>query len=283
MKNYIKHFLSKISLVICIFFTFFSLGFGKTYEIYPTRNIHNQLQLNTKTGEIKQLQDDGQQWIICNKIEKSGKREERFSLHETQNMWNFLLLDNYTGRVWQVQFSTEGEEYMFAFPINFVELAVPSKSSNWKDRFELHKTQNMWNFILLDSYTGRTWQIQYSTESLDNMMIIPIFDEELIIPSKKLSNRFKLHETQNIWNFILLDSYTGRLWQLQYTVDENSIRGLLVINEKELADENKKNTFYISPLTSMFQYYLTNDTTGEMWKFQWNTKGNEYIWIEKIR
>lgn len=283
MKIFIKEKLNKILLVICIFFTFFTLNFGKTYEIYPTRNIHNHLQLNTKTGEIKQIQDDGQQWIICNGIEKYGKKEERFSLHETQNMWNFLLLDNYTGRVWQVQFSTEGEEYMFAFPVNFIELAIPNKNSNWKNRFELHKTQNMWNFILLDSYTGRTWQLQYSTKSLEDIGIIPIFDKDLIISSKKLLNRFKLYETQNMWNFILLDSYTGRLWQLQYSVDEESIRGLFVINEKELIDENKKNIFYITPLTSMFQYYLVNDTTGEVWKFQWTTKGKNYRWIEKIK
>uniref|UniRef100_UPI00261328CD hypothetical protein n=1 Tax=Fusobacterium sp. TaxID=68766 RepID=UPI00261328CD len=225
----------------------------------------------------------GQQWIICEKIEKAGKIEGRFSLYETQNMWNFLLLDNYTGKVWQVQFSTKGEDYMFTFPINGIELAEPSKNLNLKDRFELHETQNMWNFILLDSYTGRTWQLQYSTKSFDNIGIVPIFDESLISSSKKLSNRFELHETQNMWNFILLDSYTGRLWQLQYTVDKDSIRGLFIINEDELVNENKKNLFYITPLTSMYQYYLTNDSTGEIWKFQWNTKGKDYRWIEKVK
>lgn len=269
-------------IVMSIFFIFYSFSFGKTFEMYPTKNIHNQLQLNTKTGEVKQIQDDGQKWIICNGIEKSGEKENRFSLHETQNMWNFLLLDNYTGKVWQVQFSVDGEEYMFSFPVNSIELAIPSKNSNWQDRFELHGTQNIWNFILLDSYTGRTWQLQYSIENIDNIGIVPIFDEELITPSKKLYSRFKLHETQNMWNFILLDSYTGRLWQLQYTVDKDSIRGLFIINEKDLADEKEKNLFYISPLTSMYQYYLINDITGEMWKFQWNTKGSDYRWIEKV-
>lgn len=269
-------------IVMSIFFISYSFSFGKTFEMYPTKNIHNQLQLNTKTGEVKQIQDDGQKWIICNGIEKSGKKEDRFSLHETENMWNFLLLDNYTGKVWQVQFSVDGEEYMFTFPVNSIELAIPSKNSNWQDRFELHKTQNIWNFILLDSYTGRTWQLQYSVENIDNIGIVPIFDEELIIPSKKLSSRFKLHETENMWNFILLDSYTGRLWQLQYTVDKDSIRGLFIINEKDLADEKEKNLFYISPLTSMYQYYLINDMTGEMWKFQWSTKGNDYRWIERV-
>lgn len=269
-------------IVMSIFFIFYSFSFGKTFEMYPTKNIHNQLQLNTKTGEVKQIQDDGQKWIICNGIEKSGEKENRFSLHETQNMWNFLLLDNYTGKVWQVQFSVDGEEYMFSFPVNSIELAIPSKNSNWQDRFELYGTQNIWNFILLDSYTGRTWQLQYSIENIDNIGIVPIFDEELITPSKKLYSRFKLHETQNMWNFILLDSYTGRLWQLQYTVDKDSIRGLFIINEKDLADEKEKNLFYISPLTSMYQCYLINDITGEMWKFQWNTKGSDYRWIEKV-
>jgi hypothetical protein len=31
----------------------------------------------------------------------------------------------------------------------------------------------------------------------------------------------------------------------------------------------------------MFQYYLLNEETGEMWQFQWSTKGDEYRWIEK--
>lgn len=61
----------------------------------------------------------------------------------------------------------------------------------------------------------------------------------------KKEERFSLYETQNMWNFILLDSYTGRLWQLQYTVDKDSIRGLFIINEDELVNENKKIFFIL--------------------------------------
>ena len=31
-------------------------------------------------------------------------------------------------------------------------------------RFELYKTQNMYNFILLDTSSGATWQVQWSME-----------------------------------------------------------------------------------------------------------------------
>ena len=29
-------------------------------------------------------------------------------------MWTFIMLDTYTGKNWQVQFSVKGEDYMFA-------------------------------------------------------------------------------------------------------------------------------------------------------------------------
>jgi hypothetical protein len=33
----------------------------------------------------------------------------------------------------------------------------------------------------------------------------------------------------------------------------------------------------------MFQFYLVNEETGEMWKFQWSTKEDDgYRWIQKI-
>lgn len=36
--------------------------FAQTYKMYQTRNYHNQLRLNTATGEVLQVQDDGQSW-----------------------------------------------------------------------------------------------------------------------------------------------------------------------------------------------------------------------------
>ena len=180
------------------------------------------------TGEVQQIQDDGQSWIICSAREISGDKESRFCLYETQNMWTFIMLDTYTGKNWQVQFSVKGEDYMFAAPINIFSLAYPETTSNWTNRFQMFATQNMWTFILLDSYNGRLWQVQYSTQDLDNLFCIPI-------------------------------------------------------NKDELVSDNEKCIFSIQPLTSMYQYYLINDRTGDMWKFQWSTKGDDYRWIEKFK
>lgn len=71
---------------------------GQLYKIYPTKNIHNQLLLNTSTGEVQQVQDDGQSWTICYAKEILGDKKGRFCLYETQNIWTYIMLDTYTGK-----------------------------------------------------------------------------------------------------------------------------------------------------------------------------------------
>lgn len=97
----------------------------------------------------------------------------RFKLYPTDNMWTFLELDTATGRIWQVQFSTKGSDYRFDTVLNSESLILDGEE-RIAGRFELYKTQNMYNFILLDTLKGGTWQVQWSTESA-NRMIIPIY------------------------------------------------------------------------------------------------------------
>lgn len=159
-----------MKILLTLLFTFTAINiYTQTYKLYQTDNINNQLKLNTKTGEIYQVQNDGQ---------------------------TFLLHPSTT-------------------PNN--EIA---------NRYCLYKTQNMWTFILVDSFNGMLWQCQYSVKDTENIFSIPI-----------------------------------NLQPLSYTL---------------------KSKFTIQPMTSMFQFYLINDDTGDMWKFQWSTKGEEYRWIEKI-
>ncbi len=155
------------------------LAFGQTYKMYQTRNYHNQLRLNTATGEILQIQDDGQSWKICEPMEADCSIDNRFCLYETQNMWTFIMLDTFTGKNWQVQFSVKGSDYMFAAPINYWSKAFPSSSDRWQGRFQMFATKNMWTFIMLDSYNGRLWQVQYGTKTLDNLLCVSINEEEL--------------------------------------------------------------------------------------------------------
>ena len=91
-----------------------------------------------------------------------------YKLYSTQNMWTFLELETYTGRIWQVQFSMESNK-RFKVPVNTTDYSIFDEDSGIVDnryagRFELYPTENMYTFILLDTYNGNTWQVQWSME-----------------------------------------------------------------------------------------------------------------------
>lgn len=60
---------------------------AQTYKFYQTDNYHNQLRLNTKTGEVYQIQDDGQKFLINDAVTPSNTIENRYLLYKTQNIW----------------------------------------------------------------------------------------------------------------------------------------------------------------------------------------------------
>lgn len=91
-----------------------------------------------------------------------------YKLYPTENMWTFLELETFTGRIWQVQFSMDSNK-RFKVPVNTRDYSIYDPDTGLVDnsyagRFELYPTQNMYNFILLDTYNGDTWQVQWSMD-----------------------------------------------------------------------------------------------------------------------
>ncbi len=101
--------------------------------------------------------------------------EPKYKLYKTENMWTFLELNTCNGEVYKVQWSTQsGNSQRFWKFIGGPDNMGDTKYSDYyPGRFELYSTDNMYNFILLDSYSGRTWQVQWGMNSNENI-IIPI-------------------------------------------------------------------------------------------------------------
>lgn len=82
----------------------------------------------------------------------------RYKLYPTENIYNFLKLDTQTGRIDQIQWSLDSKKE-FSSSLNREDLSISwSETAN---SFELYPTQNMYQFILLDKATGRTWHVQW--------------------------------------------------------------------------------------------------------------------------
>lgn len=96
-----------------------------TFKLYPTSNRWNFLKLNTTTGVITIVQysidepDKTFEYSLNNTpLIPSGDAPTpgRFELTPTQNIWNFILLDQVSGATYQVQWSFE-EKNRFVIPI----------------------------------------------------------------------------------------------------------------------------------------------------------------------
>lgn len=101
--------------------------------------------------------------------QKTDEVEFPYRLYPTQNMWTFIKLDTSNGRMWQVQYSLEGDNYRFEKTLNLNVLTQKQIAG----RFELYPTQNIYNFILIDKVSGDTWQVQWSKDE-ENRVVIPI-------------------------------------------------------------------------------------------------------------
>ena len=94
--------------------------------------------------------------------------------------------------------------------------------------FRLYPTQNMWNFIKLDTRNGKIWQVQYGLKSEARFEIV-LNGITLTSSDKEENNRFALYPTQNFYSFILIDQLDGRTWQVQWSTEPEN-RGIFPIN-----------------------------------------------------
>lgn len=94
--------------------------------------------------------------------------------------------------------------------------AIYDKIGMGTPRYKMYKTENTYNLIKLDTATGRVWQVQYRLGSTDSMTVA-IDDSSLLGEYETLkAGRFELYDTNNMYQFILLDTETGRTWQVQW-------------------------------------------------------------------
>jgi hypothetical protein len=87
------------------------------YRMFRSQNIYTLLKLDTRTGQVWQVQwgtADGYRWAqpINIKPLAEGGKVGRFTLYPTLNIYTFILLDQDDGRTWQIQWGKEGERFI---------------------------------------------------------------------------------------------------------------------------------------------------------------------------
>lgn len=105
------------------------------------------------------------------------------------------------------------------FMAQTIEFPATEYTQDPKANFRLYRTENMYNFIKLDTRTGQMELVQWSVRG--NRMSYKLSDRILVSPEEQIAGRFTLYATTNTYQFVLLDQIDGRTWQVQWDTDKD--------------------------------------------------------------
>lgn len=98
-----------------------------------------------------------------------------------------------------------------------------------------------------------------------------------------LNERYKLYPTENIYTLLQLDTQTGRIEQVQWSLDADN-EGSVTINDEVLSHDflsDVPSSFELYPTKNMYQFILIDKTDGRKWHVQWGMSDKER-WIREI-
>lgn len=108
-------------------------------------------------------------------------------------------------------------------------------------------------FILILSYVGYTNAAEPAT---------------IVAPATNAVNNYLLYPTTNIYTFLKLDTRNGKIWQVQYSMDDNEFE--VVLNSRELVTAGKPGQFALYPTTNNWTFLLLDTINGDVWHVQWS-------------
>ena len=135
--------------------------------------------------------------------------------------------------------------------------------------------------MLLTAAFAQTKKTEVVRDSLLEEMYDKVWEIELQMKSEDLNNRFKLYKTNNIYTFLQLDTATGKIKQIQWSLKSEE-EGYVTINDEDLSFISPQNgTFELYPTENMYQFLLLDKRMGKMWHVQWGMESSKR-WIREM-
>lgn len=94
------------------------------------------------------------------------------------------------------------------------------------------------------------------------------------------AEQFKLYKTENIHIFLKLNTATGQIDLLQWSLEEGK-EFTVALNREDLSLFGHAGTFELYPTQNMFQFILLDKLLGRTWHVQWGIE-EEKRWIKRI-
>jgi hypothetical protein len=87
-------------------------------------------------------------------------------------------------------------------------------------------------------------------------------------PTQDPAASYRLFRTQNLYMFLLLDTRTGQISQVQWSTETGN-RFAEPLNPKPLVESRKSGRFTLYPTQNIYTFILLDQDTGNTWQVQW--------------
>ena len=92
-------------------------------------------------------------------------------------------------------------------------------------------------------------------------------------PMQSPDVRYRLFPTQNMWTFLKLDTMTGRIWQVQFSVKGEDYRFETALSSVDITDvlkqERKIGRFTLCPTSNTYNFIMLDQIDGYTYQVQW--------------
>lgn len=84
--------------------------------------------------------------------------------------------------------------------------------------------------------------------------------------------QYELYPTENNWTFLKLNTLTGQIWQVQYSVDSSPRMEYVLDTDYRISiyDTRICGRFKLYPTKNMYNFILLDTIDGRCWQVQWS-------------
>lgn len=95
---------------------------------------------------------------------------------------------------------------------------------------------------------------------------------------------FRLYPTSNLWNFIKLDTRTGQIWMVQYSLKKESESFTWSVDPRPIEEPTDENVgrFTLYPTSNIYNFILLDQTDGRTWQVQFSLDDEEKNFRSRI-
>ena len=130
--------------------------------------------------------------------------------------------------------------------------------------------------------TSHEAKIEEKLQRLDTLVYSCYRHLDNININTSLKQRYIIYQTENTYNLLKLDTKTGIIDQIQWSLGD-SYEGTFSINSEDLSYGvgYGSGTFELYPTKNIYQFILLNKVDGRTWHVQWGVESNKR-WIRPI-